>query len=94
MEAKGVLAYLQLFAHRWQVIGPLLGLPEQLLEQINQTHSSAPGDALRAMVEEWMRRQALTPSWASLVKVLRHLQLEQATSRIEADHGKGDPLCP
>ena len=90
LEGKEILNYLQLFAHHWQAIGRLLGLPDNLLEEIHQAHLNATGQPLVLMVVEWLKHQELTPCWGKLVKVLRQLQLEVTANTIVSDHGK---LC-
>ncbi len=84
-DAEEALTYLQLFGHKWRDIGRALGLPEELLEEIQRGNRV---EQLGALIHGWVKLYRLYPCWGNLVKVLQHLQLEQTASRIISAHSK------
>ena len=53
---------------KWEAIGRELGVKQDTLRDI-RTNSSDPGDSLRAMLNEWLKRHCIV--WKQIIAVLR-----------------------
>ena len=88
MEYKPVLAFLECVAERWQEIARELGLSEQTIHTIHQTHQGNPQLCCQEMIEECLIGTEVKMRWHSLTEALRRLKIESLAENIDLDWGE------
>ena len=60
-------------AKNWQIIGTLLDIPEQILDQIEANHPGSCKQCVRAMIKSWLKQVDPPPSWKNLADAVDHV---------------------
>ena len=87
MELIKVLRALEPVVGEWYILGLHLGLSDSMVNTIERDYHTTPERKIR-MVQRWMSTPKLCPSWCSLVKALREVDLNVAAERISKEHSK------
>ncbi len=69
MNVETLSAILYECQSKWQVIGEVFGLPEDLLDEIF-TNNNSTYDCLMEMVIQYLRRAETTPTWGDISRAL------------------------
>ena len=69
------------------MLGLHLGLSVNMVNTIENDYRTTPERKTR-MVQRWMSAPQLCPSWCSLVKTLRKVDLNVAAEKISKEHSK------
>ena len=81
---ENILPFLVSIASKWLKLGKVLNLSEKRLDDITTTESDEI--CLRQMLEVYMMRSDLCPSWVKLVAVLKKIGEERLANRINTLH--------
>ena len=87
MELIKVLRTLESVVGQWDRLGLHLGLSDSVVDTIEKDYHTTP-ERKKRMVQRWMLAPQLCPSWCSLVKALREVDLNTAAERISKEHSK------
>ena len=73
--------------YQWYEIFHHLGFSHEQLARCKDNHSLEPDIAMLEMISQWTEGTTVTPSWESLVAVLRYQLLENdVANKIEKAH--------
>jgi len=70
-------------AKKWHSLGIQLGLPPELLNNIEQNHSKDTQRCCEEIFKEWVVRPELEPSWSSLIEALESDAVSQKSVACE-----------
>ena len=87
MELIKVLRTLEPVVGECYMFGLHLGLSDSVVDTIERDYHTTPERKMR-MVQRWMSTPKLCPSWCSLVKALREVDLITPAERILIEHSK------
>ena len=87
MELIKVLRTLEPVVGNWKMLGLELGLSCNVLDTIESDCHTILERKMR-MIQRWMSTPKLCPSWCSLVKALREVDLNTPAERILIEHSK------
>ena len=60
-------------AAKWKSIGVLLGVKDNILQEIRRDEGDECQDCLREMLSQWLKTVNPPPAWSSLVEVIEAL---------------------
>ena len=73
LSTKNCLKLLLPEAKNWQIIGSLLEIPEELLDQIEADHPSNCQLCVRQVIKAWLKQVDPSPSWKNLAEAVHVL---------------------
>ena len=81
MEHVDVCHILKQLSGKWRAIGRELGVPEKMLQTLQDTNFP-PDQCCSKVIEEWLMYSGDEPSWYSLIEALRRLNMQQEIDEI------------
>ena len=69
-------------ANNWQVIGTLLGIPEEVLDRIEADHPSNCQLCIRKVIKAWLKQVDPPPSWKNLAEAVSELNNPSLAKKI------------
>ena len=60
-------------AKNWPIIGTLLDIPEQILDQIEVDHPEDCRKCVRVMIKSWLKQVDPPPSWQELAEAVHEV---------------------
>ena len=88
MSYKIVSSFLEGVTVRWKDIARELGLSEQTIDRINNTHQGNPEFCCKQMIEESLIGKEVKMNWQSLTEALRKLHMKDLVDMICEHWGK------
>ena len=70
-------------AKNWQIIGTLLEIPEEILDQIEADHPSNCQLCVRQLIKVWLKQVDSPPSWKNLAEAVHELNPSLAKKIID-----------
>ena len=70
LTVKNCLKLLLPEAKNWQIIGTLLEIPEEVLDQIEADHPSNCHLCVRKVIKAWLKQVDPPPSWKNLAEAV------------------------
>jgi hypothetical protein len=73
LSTKNCLKYLLPEAKNWHNIGIMLGIPEQILEQIEADYPGDCQQCVREMIKSWLKQVNPRPTWKDLAEAVQNI---------------------
>jgi hypothetical protein len=71
LSTKNCLKFLLPEAKNWHNIGIMLGIPEQILEQIEADYPGDCQQCVREMIKSWLKQVDPRPNWKDLAEAVQ-----------------------